>query len=156
MNWSRATGRASTSADATITINKKPTDEQVKLIIETINEGFEDAYGGDVYVEVDETSLPDLYEDDMGFCIGIESWLKATIEGSGYYTPAYIDGPPERCSPADSDADFKNYKFNNIEFENYIKRVFDKYEPFKDLEIVNVESWGGDLEVSEWDLDEDY
>ena len=79
-----------------------------------------------------------------------------TIEGSGYYTPAYIDGPPERCSPADSDADFKNYKFNNIEFENYIKRVFDKYEPFKDLEIVNVESWGGDLEVSEWDLDEDY
>lgn len=160
----RAIGIAHTWANIELIIEEKPTDEQSNHIFDIMKEAVEQAFCVGEDSEVEEVNYRQVEDySDSTYQFFMDYGIEVIIEGSGWYEPAFISGPSEDCYPADGDAEFDIPTVNKKFIDNYIKDYFEKYEPVKNLTLVDIDVSCGDLEepddyeIEEYDnSDEEY
>ena len=150
-----AKGIAHTWAEIEVTIEEKPTETQINDIFDIMQESLQETIEGADTPEVEENNNRELIIESDEYILHMEYSINVEVEGDGYYHLAKTSGPPEDCYPADSDADFDLHDISTKAIKNYIKDYFIKYDPIKDLTLIEVDVSHGDLDVTEWEIEDD-
>ena len=82
---------------------------------------------------------------------GVEYYVECTIQGTCYYEPAILGGPPEDCSPEESECDLESIKVDHAEDLLNAEEVKDP-ELLKKIELAIDEDWAIDCLWEEYDV----
>lgn len=155
----RVVGKSNAFANIELTIKGTPTKEQISYIFDIMQESLYENLCFDEEPDIEELDSREPFEGDFEDEIKFEMAynIQVTVHGQGWYEPARLDGPPEKCYPSSSDAEFSLPEVTYTSINDYLKGYFEKQEKLKNLFLIDVVSYVDELEEpEEWEFDYSY